>query len=143
MSSIDSFIKTLDQLCALLVTETVTVAKIATLLGEIEEAGDEFSPTIVRPVNTALESAAIEQDYEGDEPSDITLWIASSAAIPVAVLHEQYGDSTDVPMLPSGGLHQIHFELDLGGPSHTCALFASVEDGLLRQVLLRRDIRLD
>ena len=143
MPTASDLIKIVDQLCARLVAATVTTGEIAALLGEVEEEGDEFSPTLVRPVSATLDSAAISQDWESEEPSDVKLLVSAGVTLPVSALHEKFGDYANVPMLPSGGTPQIYFEVDPGGPSHVCALFASVEDDLVRELLLRRDIRLD
>lgn len=150
MTTVSDLIQILDQLCARLVKASVTVEEITALLGEVEEEGDEFSPTLVRPASTALESAAISEDWESGEPSDLKLRVAAGATLPVSAIHEKFGDYANVPMLPSGGAPQIYFEVDPGGANHVCALFASVEKGaggieagLVRELLLRRDIRLD
>lgn len=150
MQTASDLIQILDQLCACLVQSSVSVGEIAALLGEVEEEGDEFSPTTVRPASAALESAAISQEWESGEPSDVLLRIPAGVEFPVTALRDRFGDLTSVPMLPSGGLPSIHCEVDPGSSSHVCALFASVEagpsgveQGLVRELILRRDIRLE
>jgi hypothetical protein len=79
--------------------------------------------------------------------TDVDLELAPSSPLPLADLDRELGTRHDVPPAPSGPVHRVAYDRDLGGAAFEVTVFATLSGPpdlpgtQVRQLLVRRDER--
>jgi len=142
-------IETIERLCRLLETSTVSIAEVGTGLGKVVGGSDD-APLAVKPSDPTIVEALVVREPGTDDPAYVDLVPSEGNAPPIADLEAAFGNFTRVPRVHWNNPNRIIFYPPSPGTSHTCAIIAEVrpgegglEDGQVTRLTVRRDRRLD
>jgi hypothetical protein len=143
-------IETLQQLCILLSSASLTVQDVSASLGTISQDQGGSLAIEVHPSNPAFRKALIVRQLDTQEPSHIELKLAESSTLTVEDLSRVFGHYQELPALHWDRPQEIAFQGSSSNTPYTCAVLAEVIpgeqgviDGTATTVTLRRDIQLN
>lgn|GEM_PF-6607570 len=142
-------IATIQRLCRLLESPSVTVDSLATGLGTVVPTGEAGSLNVT-PADPELSSARVVREPGTDAPAFLELVPREPGTLSVETLSEALGEYTTLPRIHWSNPRRIIFHLASSGAEYTCAVIADVQpgptglaDGNVSALTLRRDRRLD
>ena len=126
----------LNDLVLLMTQSPLTVDDVVHHLGK--PGTDEYGQAIIEADNEAIEWAMVVAG-EDVEPSFVQLTFEEG--LPAEALHTAFGESHEPPRVPNLPPRAI-FYLNPPGQTHSAAVIADIQDGSVKTVTVRRDIRL-
>lgn len=128
----------LDRLARELAARDSSVEEVAAALGAVD--GDDGGSVRIRPSDPAFASARVVRRADG---AFNHVEVALAEQVPADELREAFGPPSTPPRLHPGDPERLVFRIDDEALPFRAALIASLRDGAVTEVALRRDERLD
>jgi hypothetical protein len=127
----------LQDLVQLMTQSSLTVDDVVNHLGQ--PGTDEYGQAIIDADNEAIGWAMVVAGEDSEEPSFVQLTFKEG--LPAEAVHTAFGESHEPPRIPNLPPRAI-FYVNPPGQSHSAAVIADIQDGEVKTVTIRRDIRL-